>query len=103
MNVTTLSSIVADLGAITAGTIVLPTGGYIRSGQTAYDSGTGFYLGMDSSVTKFSIGNSAGNKLTWDGTTFSVNGVITTGSGSSITTSYLSGTISQANLNLSNR
>ena len=76
ISVTSLAAIVADLGAITAGTIVLPSGGFIRSGQTAYDTGTGFYIGNDSSVTKFSIGIAAGNKLTWDGTTFTITGVI---------------------------
>jgi hypothetical protein len=76
LSVTTLSAITADLGSITAGTIVLPSGGYIRSGQTAYDTGTGFYLGNDSSTPKFSIGNSSGNKLTWDGTTLTVGGTL---------------------------
>lgn len=68
IDVSQLSAISADLGAITAGTIVLPSGGYIRSGQTAYDSGTGFYLGNDSSTPKFSIGSSTGSKMTWNGT-----------------------------------
>ncbi len=71
-----LAVISADLGAITAGSIVLPTGGFIRSGQTAYDTGTGFYLGKDSGTPKFSIGNSAGSKLAWDGTTLSITGNI---------------------------
>lgn len=72
LNVSQLSAISADLGAITAGTIVLPSGGYIRSGQTSWNNGVGFYLGNDSAVPKFSIGNSAGNRLTWDGTTLVV-------------------------------
>lgn len=76
MSVSQLSAIAADLGAITAGTIVLPSGGYIRSGQTAYNTGTGFYLGNDSGTTKFSIGDATLNFLTWNGTTFSVSGGI---------------------------
>jgi hypothetical protein len=56
-------------------------GGHIRGGQTAYDTGTGFWLGVDGSTPKFSIGNSAGNKLTWNGTALSVSGAI---SGSTI-------------------
>jgi hypothetical protein len=49
---------------------------YYREGQTAYDDGTGFWLGIDSGTAKFSIGNSAGNKLTWNGTTLSIAGQI---------------------------
>lgn len=55
--------------------LVMATGGSIRQGQTAYDTGTGWWLG-DSSGAKLSIGNSAGSKLTWDGTTLTVNGNI---------------------------
>ena len=76
MSVSTLSSIVADLGAITAGTITLDTAGYIRGGQTAYNTGTGFFLGYSTAAYKFSIGNSADTSklLTWDGTDLVVNG-----------------------------
>lgn len=76
MSVSQLSAITADLGAITAGTIVLPSGGYIRSGQTAYDTGTGWYIGNDSSTPKLSIGNSSGDKMTWDGSSLSIVGTI---------------------------
>lgn len=74
LTVSTLSSITADLGNITAGTIVLPSGGLIRSGQTAYNSGTGFYIGNDSGTPKFSIGDGSTNYVTWNGTTLSVTG-----------------------------
>src|SRR3972149_5521123 len=63
------------MGAITAGTIVMPSGGFLRSGQTAYNTGTGFYLGNDSGTPKFSIGDSSGDKITWDGATLSVVGI----------------------------
>jgi hypothetical protein len=43
----------------------------IRSGQTAFNTGTGFYLGSDG---KLSLGNSAGNRMTWDGTNLNVVG-----------------------------
>ena len=76
ISVTNLAAINADMGAITAGSIVMPSGGLIRSGQTAYNTGTGFYLGNDSGTPKFSIGNSAANRLTWDGTTMTVVGAI---------------------------
>ncbi|GAG10400.1 unnamed protein product, partial [marine sediment metagenome] len=63
---TTLSGIFADLGSITAGNITLDSSGYIKGGQTAYNTGIGFWLGY-SSAWKFSIGNPAGHYLTWDG------------------------------------
>lgn len=55
----------------------LATGNWIASGQTAYDTGTGFYMVNESGTPKFSIGNSAGNKMTWNGTTLAVTGTIT--------------------------
>ena len=69
-----LASINADIGAITAGNITLDTSGFIKGGQTAYDTGTGFFLGYSTDAYKFSIGNGAANSLTWDGTTLSIHG-----------------------------
>ena len=55
---------------------------WVKSGQTDFDTGTGFWLGVTSDGTpKFSIGNSAGNKMTWNGTALSITGVITATSG----------------------
>lgn len=68
--VSELSAITADMGSITAGNIVLSE--FIRSGQTAFNTGTGFWLGLDSTTPKFSIGNSSGASLTWDGTTLTI-------------------------------
>jgi hypothetical protein len=77
LSVSTLSAITADLGAITAGTIDLSSGtAYIKSGQTAYDAGTGFWLERNGGTPRFSIGNSAGNKLTWNGTALVIVGDI---------------------------
>lgn len=76
LTVSQLSAIAADLGAITAGTITLDTAGHIKSGQTAYDTGTGFFLGQSSGV-KFSLGDSSGNKLTWNGTVLEITGSLT--------------------------
>ena len=72
--VTTLAAIVANMGAITAGTITVDTSGYIRGGQTDYNTGTGFFLGYSGGAYKFSIGVSTGNFLTWDGSTLRVQG-----------------------------
>jgi hypothetical protein len=43
LNVSQLSAISADLGTATAGTLTLSSSGHIKSGQTAYDNGTGFF------------------------------------------------------------
>lgn len=43
----------------------------LRAGQTAYNTGVGFHLGSDG---RLSLGNSAGNRLTWDGTDLTVVG-----------------------------
>ena len=77
MNVSQLSAVAADMGSITAGDITLDTSGFIKGGQTAYDTGTGFFLGYSGGAYKFSIGNASGNKLTWDGTTLVVAGTTT--------------------------
>jgi hypothetical protein len=76
ISVTNLSAINADMGNITAGTIVLPSGGFIRSGQTAYNTGTGFYIGNDSGTPRFSFGNPSGKNIRWDGSDLTVNGGI---------------------------
>lgn len=47
----------------------------IKAGQSAYNTGTGFWLGMDSGTPKFSLGNvAAGKYITWDGTDLKVVG-----------------------------
>ena len=82
INVTDLAAINADMGSITAGDIVIPSGGFIRSGQTAFDTGTGFYLGNDSGVPKFSIGDSTGNKFSWDNVDLIAGDYFSVGAGS---------------------
>lgn len=77
LSVSQLSAIAADMGNITAGTIVMPSGGLIRSGQTAFDTGTGFYLGNDVGTPRFSVGNASADKMTWDGTTLTIQGSLT--------------------------
>lgn len=76
ISVSQLSAIAADLGTITAGVINLSTASAnIHSGQSAYDTGTGFWLEYNSGTPRFSLGNSAGNKITWDGSTLSIVGI----------------------------
>ena len=74
MSVSQLSAIAADLGAMTAGTVTIDTAGYVRGGQTDYNTGTGFFLGYSGAAYKFSVGNPAGNYIAWDGTTLVIIG-----------------------------
>jgi len=46
----------------------------VRAGQSAYNTGTGFHLGSDG---RLSLGNSAGNRLTWDNTSLAITGALT--------------------------
>lgn len=48
--------------------------GRYQGGQTDYNTGTGFFLGMSGGQFKFSIGNPSGNYLTWDGSSLTISG-----------------------------
>ena len=90
INVTDLSAVNADLGTITAGTITMDTAGFIKGGQTAFNTGTGFFLGYDTGAYVFSIGNGTDNFLSWDGTTLQVIGDILVGEYSASVNTILS-------------
>jgi hypothetical protein len=79
--VNTLSAIIANLGTITAGNITLDTAGFIRGGQTGYNTGIGFWAGYDTSAYKLSIGNPAGNYLRWTGSALEISGSLTATTG----------------------
>ena len=71
-----------DTGTIAGWTIsstelVGPLGSSIRSVQTAFDTGVGFFLGNSVGTPKFSIGDSTGDKMTWDGSYLRVTGNLT--------------------------
>jgi len=88
ISTTNLSAISATLGTITVG-----TGGYVRQGQTDFDTGEGFWIGDDSGTPKLSIGDSDGAKLTWDGSKLKVGGdILNTGDGSDGALNVTSGT-----------
>lgn len=59
-----------------AGILTIDTAGNIHSGQTTYDNGTGWFIGDSGGVAKFSIGESTGDKMTWDGDSLRVKGNI---------------------------
>ncbi len=68
---------VGNLSALTVntGTLTVDTAGHIKGGQTAYNTGTGFWLGYDSGAYKFSLGSST-NNIKWTGTGLSISGDI---------------------------
>jgi len=73
-HITTLSA-----GKISAGTIntaIELTSPIIRSGQTAYNTGRGFWLGSAGGTPKLSVGDPAGQSITWDGATLNIKGDI---------------------------
>lgn len=51
----------------------------ILGGQTAFNTGTGFYLGVVGGVALFSLGSPTGNNVRWDGATLTIAGVLTAG------------------------
>lgn len=73
-NGTFRGTIYAAAGSFTGG-ITIGTGGSLSSGQTAYNTGTGFWMEYNGGTPRFSIGNASGNRLTWDGTNLSVSGL----------------------------
>lgn len=77
----------------------LGTTGSLRSGQTAYQTGTGFWMGLVSGTYKFSIGNGSTTGLFWDGTTLTLKG-----DGSGVTSldggNIQTGTITAGKLNV---
>lgn len=57
-----------ELGqTVTSGGITFNAGGAIKGGQTAFNVGTGWFLGYEGGHYKFSIGNPGGAYLAWDG------------------------------------
>ena len=77
---TQLAGLFTDLGSINAGDITLDSSGFIKGGQTAYNTGTGFWLGYSSGY-KFSIGSPTGNRITWDGSALNIVGKISHSAG----------------------
>jgi len=69
-----LSAVAVNTGSLTVdGTLTIGSAGQIMGGQTAYATGTGFFLGYSSTTYKFSIGSST-QSLQWDGSNLTVTG-----------------------------
>ena len=64
---------------IGSGGIAMLNGGFIRGGQTDYNTGTGFFLGYSGAKYKFSIGNASTKGITWDGDALSIGGDVNIG------------------------
>lgn len=79
ITVANLAAITANMGSISAGNITLDNAGFIKGGQTAYNTGTGFFLGYSATTYKFSLGSTT-KGITWDGTNFVIKGDLTAGS-----------------------
>ena len=93
-----VTSVVENLNdgvSLTSGGLTLSSGGAIKGGQTAYDNGTGFFLGYENSAYKLSIGDSTGDKLTFDGADLTVTGDITATSLTLSGTSIAGGQLAQ--------
>jgi len=76
-DLTIRGNIYAESGTFTwaissTATLTIWSAWHIKSGQTAYNTGSGFWIWDDAGTKKFSIGNWTTNKLTWDGTTLTV-------------------------------
>lgn len=71
-----------SLSAITTntGTLEVAAGGWIRGGQTDYNTGAGWWQGYHMGTYKMSIAGASGNKFTYDGTNVSFEGAINAGS-----------------------
>jgi predicted phage tail protein len=90
---------ISSLAALSAylGSAEIGAGGNLRQGQTAFHTGTGFWLGDSGGVPKFSIGKPGASSLRWDGTQLIAENLNTsltplpvsiTTTGGNLTTSY---------------
>lgn len=76
-----LAAVTGTFGDVTiVGSLTMSPTGNIKGGQTAYNTGTGFWLGYDSTAYKLSIGSST-QSLTWDGSALAIKGTLTVQSG----------------------
>jgi len=74
LKVGNLSAVSVNTGSLdVTGSLTVGTVGNVKGGQTAYNSGTGFFLGYSGAAYKFSIGSSS-NSFTWDGTNLAIVG-----------------------------
>lgn len=76
-----LKAMSAVIGELTLGNMNVDASGYIRGGQASFDNGQGFFLGYEGGEYVFSIGDSAGENITWDGTSLTISGALNAATG----------------------
>ena len=96
LSVADLSAVSANMGNLTAGTITLDQSGFIRSGNIAYASGVGFWMGYAGGAYKFYLGNPAGGYLDWNGSLLRIGGSAEFSGSLSGATGTFSGSLSAA-------
>lgn len=67
----TLSAVNGGL-LVTGGGITLDGGGALKGGASSFASGTGFFLGYEGGAYKFRVGDPAGARIEWDGSSWTV-------------------------------
>lgn len=73
-NTAGIKNVVGGPGTQTTQRPVSPSGNVQSSSAIGYDSGVGWWIGFDKGIPKLFIGNSAGNKILWDGNTLTIEG-----------------------------
>ncbi|MFA5936477.1 MAG: hypothetical protein WC822_01220 [Candidatus Paceibacterota bacterium] len=69
-------TITATSGSFSGDVVVTGGNAGFRAGQTAYNTGTGFWLGNVGGSPRFSIGNGSTENLTWNGSALTVRGTL---------------------------
>ena len=67
-------------GVFEAAEFIIGNSGRIRSGQTEWDTGNGWWIGDVDGIKKLSIGSSTGDKVTWNGSALTIVGSLSAGS-----------------------
>lgn len=82
------------------GDLSVGTSGVIRSNATAFTTGTGIWMDYNGGTPRFRVGNPAGNRLSWDGSTLTLvgdGGGVTNINGANIQTGTITATQIAAN------
>lgn len=75
--ITQLSALAANIGtAVVDDELVISESGVIRSGATAYGTGTGIWIEYNGGTPRFRVGNPSGNQMRWTGSALEITGTI---------------------------
>ncbi len=67
------------------GDLTIGTSGSLRSGATAFGTGTGYWLAYNSGTPQFRVGTVSGNRIAWDGTNIEIKSANLTANSGGIT------------------